>query len=575
MRNKRDPEWIRRLEDKLLCLATVPSLNEQSRQRMIELIGGGIDWTYVICMARSHEILPLLCNRLEWACPHLVPDLVLDQLRDHVRNEVKYQRSLMMELVRILKFLENHQLPAIPLLSPVLSGFIYQQPGLRSYSNLEILLPRREVLKGWELLQRLGYQTSIGNHLSQAVRCIDVQCKIRFRCRERNSYLKLCWDGNRHHLAFPFDLKAMATRLQSIEVMGKKIRILSTEDLILVLCERSTRRAWQALGSIADIAWLLANSRELNWDVMIERAKRYGSQRMLFLGLFLAQEVMKTELPDYVSRRIAGEKEVGYLAEIVCQQLFRKPDHLPHRLKKGFFYFRAKDSLQQKLRDGLRSLFVPTAEDCVFMSLPNRLFPLYYLIRPIHLSGRYVLGWLKGQEEEVGFLPSKQSIVAKMLDLAQIQPKDVVYDPGCGDGRIVIMAAKRYGVRAVGIDIDPERIAECRIHARRENVEQLVTFIQQDVMQVDLSEASVLMLYMPSDWNQLILPKILRELRHGARIVSNDTGLGTFTPDKTELVLDERVVPPHFLYLWYVHRPSSEKGGKPLARIGRGEPNSA
>jgi SAM-dependent methyltransferase len=301
----------------------------------------------------------------------------------------------------------------------------------------------------------------------------------------------------------------------------------------------------------------------------------YGSQRMLFLGLLLAQEVMNTELPDYVSRRIAGEREVGYLAEIVCQQLFRKPDHLPHRLKKGFFYFRAKDSLQQKLRDGLRSLFIPTAEDCAFISLPNRLFPLYYLIRPIHLSGRYVLGRLKGQEEEVGFLPSKQSIVEKMLDLAQIQSRDVVYDPGCGDGRIVIIAAKRYGVRAVGIDIDPERIAECRIHARRENVEQLVTFIQQDVMQVDLSEASVLMLYMPSDWNQLILPKILRELRHGTRIVSNDTELGTFTPDKTELVLDERVVPPHFLYLWYVHRPSSEKGGNPLARIGRGKLNSA
>ena len=124
--------------------------------------------------------------------------------------------------------------------------------------------------------------SSIGNHPSQSVRYVDVRSKVRCRCRERNSYLKLCWDGNRHHLAFPFDLKEMATRLQTIEVMGKKIRILSTEDLILVLCERSTRRAWQALGSIADIAWLSANSRELNWYVMMERAKRYGSPTNAF-----------------------------------------------------------------------------------------------------------------------------------------------------------------------------------------------------------------------------------------------------------------------------------------------------
>ncbi len=573
MRNKRDPEWISRLEDKLICLSTVPSLNERIRQRMIGLVDEGLDWSYVVWMARSHEVLSLLSDRLEWACPHLVPDLVLTQLRDHVRNKVKSQRLLMMELVRVLKFLENHQLLAIPLLSPVLSEFIYKQIGLRSYSNLEILLPKKEVLKGWELLQTLGYQTSISNCPSQAVRCIDVQSEVSFRCREQNSYLKLCWDGNRHHLAFPFDLTEMATRLQSIEVMGKKVQTLSTEDIILVFCERSTRQAWQTLGSIADIAWLLADSRELNWDVMVERAKRYGSQRRLFLGLSLAQEMMSVELPGNACKRIAGKRELGYLAETVYQRLFQKPDKLPQRLRKGFFYFRVKDSLQQKLRDGLRSLFVPTTEDCVFMPLPKRLFPLYYLIRPIHLLGN-VLGLPKGKKK-VGFLPSEQSIVAKMLDLAQIQPQDVVYDPGCGDGRIVIMAAKRYGVRAVGIDIDPERIADCRIHARREKVEHLATFIQQDAMQVDLSEASVLMLYMPSEWNQLILPKILKELKHGARIVSNDTELGTFTPDKTQLVLDERIVPPHFLYLWYVQRQPSEKGETPLARIGRGEPISA
>ncbi len=574
MRNKHDPEWISRLEDALICLSTVPSLNERSRQMMIELVNEGLDWSYVICMARSHEVLPLLCHRLEWACPHLVPNLVMNQLRDHVRNKVKSQGLLMMELVRVLELLENQQLSAMPLFSPLLSGFIYQQSGLRTYSNLEILLPKREVLKGWELLQSLGYKTSNDNYQSKAFRCIDVQSKVRFRCREQDSYLKLCWDGNRHHLAFPFDLREMATRLQSIEAMGREVQILSTEDLILVLCERSTRRIWQRLGSIADIAWLLAGSRELNWDAMLERAKRYGSQRMLFLGLFLAQEMMGVELPGHLSKRISEEGEICYLAGTVYQWFFRKSDKPPHRLRESFFYFRAKDSLQLKLRDGLRSLFVPTTEDCVFMSLPKWLFPLYYLIRPIRLSWINVFGWQKGHEE-VGFLPSKHSIVARMLDLAQIQPRDVVYDPGCGDGRIVIMAAKRYGVRAVGIDIDPERIAECRIHARREKVEHLVTFIQQDVMQVDLSEASVLMLYMPSRWNQLILPKILSELRHGARIVSNDTELGTFPPNKTELVLDERIVPPHFLYLWYVHRQSPEKGGKPLAHIGRSESISA
>ncbi len=564
MRNKSDHEWISRLEDELICLSTVPSLHERSRQRMIELVEEGLDWSYVIWMARSHDVLPLLRHRLKWACPHLVPDLVLDQLRDYVRHEVAYKLSFVMGLIRVSEFLENHQLCAIPLLNPDLSESTYQQLRLRPYLDLKILLPKKEVLNGWELLQGSGYQMHTSNYPSQSVRWIDVQSEVRLWCREQNTYFNLCWDGNRHYNAFPFDLTEMATRLQTIRVMGKKVQILSTEDLFLVFCERSTRQAWQTLGSIADIAWLLADSRELNWDVMMERAKKYGNQRMLFLGLFLAQEIMRVKLPDNVSKRMAGEREVSYLAEEVCQRLFRKPHKLPHRLRKRFFYFRAKDSLQQKLRDGLRSLFVPNMEDCVFMSLPKWLFPLYYLLRPIRLLGKYVFGWQKGQEK-VGFLPSEQSVVARMFELAQIQPQDVVYDPGCGDGRIVIMAAKRHGVRAVGIDINLKRIAECRILARREKVEHLVTFIHQDAMQVDLSKASVLMLYMPLRWNLGILPKILRELQHGARIVSNDTELGAFPPDKTELVLVERDV-PHFLYLWHVQRQSSEKVETPLAR---------
>ena len=120
---------------------------------MKELVEEGLDWSYLIWMARSHEVLSLLSYRLEWACPHLVPELVLNQLRKHVRSVEETQLLLMTEVVRVLTFLENNQISAVPFLGPVLSQCMYQQLKLRPYPDIEFLLPKNQVCKGWEIMR--------------------------------------------------------------------------------------------------------------------------------------------------------------------------------------------------------------------------------------------------------------------------------------------------------------------------------------------------------------------------------------------------------------------------------------
>ena len=120
-----------------------------------------------------------------------------------------------------------------------------------------------------------------------------------------------------------------------------------------------------------------------------------------------------------------------------------------------------------------------------------------------------------------------------MLSLARVGPDDVVYDLGCGDGRIVIMAAKKYGARAVGIDIDPRRIAEARENARKAGVEDRVQFRQEDLFKADIGEASVVTLYLLTRVNERLQPKLLRELKPGTRIVSHDFGIGDWPPANT------------------------------------------
>ena len=146
---------------------------------------------------------------------------------------------------------------------------------------------------------------------------------------------------------------------------------------------------------------------------------------------------------------------------------------------------------------------------------------------------------------DVPFVPTPDEVVEKMLDLAAVSKKDVVYDLGSGDGRIVIAAARR-GAHAVGVDIDPQRIEESNANARAAGVTDRVKFINQDLFDTDLSDATVVTLYLLPSVNQRLKPKLLRELRTGARVVSHSFDMGDWEPQKTEEVNGSTV------YFWVI-----------------------
>ena len=136
-----------------------------------------------------------------------------------------------------------------------------------------------------------------------------------------------------------------------------------------------------------------------------------------------------------------------------------------------------------------------------------------------------------------------------MLELAAVRKGDVVYDLGCGDGRIPITAARKYGARGVGVDIDPQRIAEANANARQAGVSQLVTFRLENALTTDLSEATVVTLYLLSSSNLKLRPILTRQLKPGARIVSHAFSMGDWEADKVDTFTDT-ANSQRTLYLW-------------------------
>ncbi|MDM8177680.1 MULTISPECIES: SAM-dependent methyltransferase [Olivibacter] len=136
------------------------------------------------------------------------------------------------------------------------------------------------------------------------------------------------------------------------------------------------------------------------------------------------------------------------------------------------------------------------------------------------------------QSLDVPYVASKPAVVEAMLQIAQVNKNDLIYDLGCGDGRIVITAAKEYGATGVGVDIDPNRIKEANRNAQKEGVSDKVQFLQQDLFDVDFSKASVVTLYLLPYVNLKLRPKLLEQLKPGTRIVSNEFDMGDWQPEK-------------------------------------------
>ena len=197
-------------------------------------------------------------------------------------------------------------------------------------------------------------------------------------------------------------------------------------------------------------------------------------------------------------------------------------------------------------------------EEETMMSHERATRPRGGLLAALAVAAALVIGWqglapssLLAQDPSslAPFVPTPQDVVDRMLELAGVSENDVVYDLGCGDGRIVITAAERYGARGVGIDIDPQRVAESRANAERAGVTHLVEFIQQDALEVDVSDATVVTLYLLSSSNMKLRPMLTSQLGPGARIVSHAFSMGNWEADQIERFTDTRGN-TRTLYLW-------------------------
>lgn len=371
-------------ESALLLTCARASLDEAQKKRIQVLVSESLDWELLLQLADRHGLQPLLHAHLNAVCPDAVPD----QQRQHLR--IAFQRVsalnilLTHELKNLLGLFADNDVQAVPYKGPALALQLYGNVALRQFSDLDILVHPRDVLRARDLLLAQGYAHLPPLTDGQQAVLLRTQCNLPFT-RDRNRMIvELHWTVSAPSFARPFETDDFWSRLLDAKLETVAIKVPANEDLLLALCIHGSKHLWERLAWVCDIADLIRTQADLNWQELIRRARSTGSERMLFLGLRLASDLLEAQLPKDVEAALNADASVASLAQDVVRDLFT-----PVLTRTGISgYFRFQIRARRRLRDKLNYLrftFTPNEEDLVRLKLPPSLTFIYYLVRPVRM----------------------------------------------------------------------------------------------------------------------------------------------------------------------------------------------
>ena len=384
----------------LCCARTVSSPDTDARIGV--LIREGIDWGYLLRTARRHGVASLLYRHLEAACPQAVPEDVFDILRDHFRANSVRNLSLTGELLRLLDAFGARGIHAVPYKGPALAVSAYGNLALREFIDLDILVHRQDVARAREELVSMGYQARYRLSRAQEEAFLRSKYEHPFTRKDGKVVVELHWElAERHFL--PFDNERLWGRLEPVGLGGRDVPTFSPEDTLLILCVHGAQHAWERLGWVCDVAELIRVHQEsMRWEDIVAQAGALGGERMLHLGLCLASDLLGVALPERVAQRVRADSTAKELAERTREQLFLDSDP-PDGFLEGHegapafhtLHLTVKESLREKVSYFIRKATNLSGEDWSMRPLPEFLFPLYYVLRPIRLTRKYVPRLLK------------------------------------------------------------------------------------------------------------------------------------------------------------------------------------
>lgn len=361
-------------------------------ERIGTLVNRPIDWAYLVASARVHQIAPLVYKHLGGVCRDVVPEDAWAQLKSlYYAHAIRSVRLGTEELPALLQACERQEIPVIPFKGPVLGALVYNDLSLRSFGDLDILIREEDAPHVHELLTARGYRREASYNFESAyssvIGGIPFEVDVHWQIADPIHPIRIDYDR-------------LWSRTRPSTIAGADTRTFAPEDLLIVLGIHGSKHGWACMKWLCDVAEALRVLDDVEWDRVIERAHRMRCERMVLLGLSLARRLLGAPLPEQVRKRVREVASIKKLEAPVIGNLFaenpavfspywrkRVGQDSTFLIKEYLFFLRLEDQADSQ-SDFLRlahQVVTPTEYDQAYVSLPDALSFLYYLVRPVRL----------------------------------------------------------------------------------------------------------------------------------------------------------------------------------------------
>ena len=348
-----------------------------------DLLTDDLDWSALRNMAVSHGVMPLVYTWLTAVGHDRVPTDEMEHWQMLYRRNAEHNLLLTGELLRLMRLLQTQGIVAIPLKGPALAEAAYGDVTMRQFSDLDIFVAEEDILHTSHVLLAHGYMPMDTFTARQRHAHIKRTCEFTFRGRHPTAAysLDVHFRLAAHYIAATLDSQSVIARRQCGWLAGHEINVLAPADLLLYLCLHATVHLWARLSYICDVARVVATNHNLDWANLVQQAEVVGLRRILLLGLTLAHDMVALDLPADVAGPVEGDQTISVLRNQVQTEILQPAADPPGFVTASLFHLRAKERLQDRARYILIRAFAPTIEDWRWVDLPDRLYPLYYVLR--------------------------------------------------------------------------------------------------------------------------------------------------------------------------------------------------
>jgi Uncharacterised nucleotidyltransferase len=375
--HRQSAEWLVLLEC-VACRADVDHL--------ADFLQDSLNWPLLLEDAESHGVMPLLAECVMNRDPLLVPPDIRDRLSESRRAHTACSLQMTAELFRLLDRFSDASIESLATKGPALSVRCYGDPGMRQYSDLDLVIREKDIRRATQAMLDFGYEARVP---LTAIDAKKIPGEYAFQSPGTHLLVEFHTERTFRYYPRPLQIEKLFERRASVTIDGRDVQALSLEDELVLICVHGAKHFWERLMWSADVAALISSRHPLDWDRAMATARDVAGERILRLGLSLASDLLGAELPPQVEADVRSDRAVSYLAKQIQSRLASREPRSTGILQRSAFRISMCGGLLAGAAYLLRLSLSPTEEDWTPGKEGNRPVLLDAISRPLRLARKY------------------------------------------------------------------------------------------------------------------------------------------------------------------------------------------